>query len=112
MDEGIFFILKGIILTEVLTNAAREWGIFDGPRAWIKGRLDFGRRLLGCFECTSVWCGFFVVLYLSYLEIWPLSFALIFHRLACFLKVGFQNLDWRRANQEEDFMRKVSGRRE
>ena len=104
------FLFKGIILTEILTNAAREWEIFNKPRAWIKGRSDFARRLLGCFECSAVHSGVFVFLYLSYFEIGIVTYTLIFHRLACFIKIFYLILDWSRANKEEDFMRKISGK--
>ena len=103
------FILKGIILTEVLTNAAREWGIFDRQRKWIKSKSDFLRTLLDCFECSAVYAGLFVVLYLSYFEVVVITYALIFHRIACFIKIFYLNLDWIRANKEQDFQNKLKG---
>lgn len=111
MVEGaVWFVIKGVILTEVFTNAAREWGIFDSPRQWLKARSRFLQKLLDCFECSSVWAAGFVFLYLSFLEVGIFTYALIFHRVACFIKVIYMNLDWMRAHREEDFMRKVSGK--
>jgi len=106
MTEWIIFFIKGIILTEVLTNAAREWKIFDRPRNWIKG-CEFFKELLDCFTCTSVWCGAFVVFYLSWFEIPVFTYILIFHRGACFLNSAWENADWTRANKEQDFQDKL-----
>ena len=111
MFEGtIWFIIKGIILTEVLTNAAREWKIFDVSRKWIK-KVNFFKELLDCFACVSVWVGVLVVSYLSWFEIPLVTYALIFHRAACFINIAWLNLDWARANKEQDFIQKVSERR-
>ncbi len=102
-----WFVLKGVILTEVLADAVREWGIFDKPRNWIKARSAFAHSLLACPVCVTVHTGFWVFLYLRYLEVDPFTWTLIFHRVACFIKVLYLNLDWARANREEDFMQKV-----
>lgn len=110
MVTGVIFILKGIILTEVLTNAARTWGIFDDQRNWIKARSNFLRRLLDCFECSSVWAAFLIIFYLRYFEFYPLTWALIFHRLACFLNIAWLNFDAARANKESDLARKLGGK--
>ena len=107
----LWFVLKGVILTEVFTNAAREWGIFNKPRKWLQARSAFARDLLACGECVTVHCGFWVYLYLSYCEIGLFTWTLIFHRVACFIKVLYLLLDWKRANFEEDFMKKISGGR-
>jgi len=109
MIEGIVFVLKGIILTEVVTNAAREWKIFDRPRNWVKGRSWFFKELLDCFTCQSVHSGFFVAAYLLWFEIPLVTFALIFHRAACFINIAWQNFDWTRANKEQDFQNKLKG---
>jgi hypothetical protein len=97
--EGIVFILKGIILTEVLTNALRSWGIFDLIRNKVK-QISFFHRLLDCFECTSVWVGFFVVCYLLLFEVTIITYALILHRLACFLHCVLEWMDATRAKRE------------
>jgi len=109
MIEWIIFLIKGIILTEVLTNAAREWKIFDRPRNWVKRRSNFFKELLDCFTCQSVWIAFFVVGYLSWFEIPLVTYALIFHRGACFLNSAWENADWARANKEQDFQDKIKG---
>jgi len=109
MSEWIIFFIKGIILTEVVTNAAREWKIFDRPRNWVK-RSWFFKELLDCFTCTSVWGGGFVVLYLSYFEVSLVTYALIFHRGACFINIAWLNADWTRANKEQDFQNKIKGK--
>ena len=108
MSEWIFFFIKGIILTEVITNATREWKIFDRPRNWVK-RSWFFKELLDCFTCTSVWGGGFVVAYLSWFEIPLVTYGLIFHRGACFINIAWQNFDWTRANREQDFQNKLKG---
>ena len=110
MDAGIiWFIIKGVILTEVLTNAAREWKIFDRPRNWLKGRSNFFKELLDCFDCSSVWLGAFVVAYLLWFEVAFFTYILIFHRGACFLNSAWLNADWARANREQDFQNKIKG---
>jgi len=109
MSEWIFFFIKGIILTEVITNVVREWKIFDRPRNWVK-RSWFFKELLDCFTCTSVWGGGFVVLYLSYFEVSLVTYALIFHRGACFINIAWLNADWTRANKEQDFQNKIKGK--
>ena len=109
MSEWIIFFIKGIILTEVITNVVREWKIFDRPRNWVK-RSWFFKELLDCFTCTSVWGGGFVVLYLSYFEVSLVTYALIFHRGACFINIAWLNADWTRANKEQDFQNKIKGK--
>lgn len=109
MPEGIFFFIKLFILTEILTNAVRTWGIFDGPRSWVKRRLTFFRKLLDCFECTSVWAGTFALAYLLWFEITFLTWVLIAHRVACFINIAYLNFDAARANKEEDLRRKLEG---
>jgi hypothetical protein len=94
------FILKGIILTECLTRAARSWGIFDKLRQAVTMRCDFLRRLLACFECTSVWIGAGVVTYLSWFEWKPFTYLLIFCSLARWLNVVYEYLDASRAVKE------------
>lgn len=110
MAFGILFILKGLILTEVLTNAIRTWGIFDNQRDWVKAQSNFLRRLLDCFECTAVWAGFLVIIYLRYFDFYFVTWALIFHRLACFLNIAWLNFDAARANKEQDLARKLGGK--
>jgi len=100
MVEGIVFVFKGLILTEVLTRAARTWGIFDPLRSWLKFQSSFLRRLLDCFECTSVWAAALVVSYLMWFEVPLLTWLLIFHRLACFVQVVYDYLDALRAKKE------------
>ena|SRR3990170_4542326 len=109
MVEGIGFILKGVILTEVLTNAARSWEIFKHQREWVK-KNGFFSRLLDCFECTSVWAGVFIFCYLTYFEFPVFTWAIIFHRAACFINQAWLHLDWSRANKEQDFMNKMQRR--
>jgi hypothetical protein len=99
MLSGISVILTGVILTEVLTRAVRTWGIFDSIRRRVK-KLDFFRRLLDCFECTSVWIGAGVVAYLLYFEFKPFTYLLIFCSLARWLNVVYEYLDASRAVKE------------
>jgi len=109
MDEWIIFFIKGIILTEVATNVAREWKIFDRTRNWLKGRSWFFKELLACFTCVSVHCGFIVAAYLFWFEVPLVTYALIFHRAACFINIGWLNADAARANKEQDFQDKLKG---
>lgn len=102
MVEGIIWLGKAIILTETLANAARSWGIFDALRDKLKNRVPFIRRLLDCFECTSVWAAIFVLLYLMYFEVLVLTYVLIFSRLACFLHVAWDYADAARAVKEKE----------
>jgi hypothetical protein len=97
--EGIVFAVKGIILTECLTRAARSWGIFDSLRS-IVVRINFIRKLLDCFECTSVWVGAFVVLYIQFCEIPFLTYLLVFSSIARWLNVFYEYLDACRAARE------------
>ena len=99
MVEGLIFIFKGLIITGVLTNAARTWSIFDAPRTTLK-RNSFIRNLLDCFECTSVWAAFFTFFYLTSFEWAPFTYALIFHRLACILHEGYCLLEAVRSKKE------------
>lgn len=99
MFENLIFICKGIILTECLTRAARTWGIFDSIRSHVK-KLDFFRRLLDCFECTSVWVGTFVVAYLVYFELDFITWALLFATLARYLHTFYEWLDASRSVKE------------
>lgn len=99
MLEGIVFILKGIILTECLTRATRSWGIFDKPRSHAK-KILFFRRLLDCFECTSVWVGAFVVCYLVYFELNFITWTLLFATLARYLHAFYEWLDASRSVKE------------
>jgi hypothetical protein len=99
MVEGIILLLKGIILTEGLTAAARSWGIFDTPRRRVK-KSPFFRRLLDCCECTSVWAAAFVALYLIYFEVYILTYILIFARLALYIHTIYDWLDACRAVKE------------
>jgi hypothetical protein len=99
MVTGIILLLKGVILTEGLTAAARSWGIFDEPRRRVK-KSPFFRRLLDCCECTSVWAAGFVVPYLLYFELPILSYILISARLALYMHTIYDWLDACRAVKE------------
>ena len=102
MVEGIIFVLKGLILTDVLTSAARTWGIFESPRSFLKVRSSFLRGLLDCFDCTSVWAAFFAVSYLLYFE-WPLfTYALMFHWFTRFSHTIYDLVDASRAIKEKE----------
>ena len=96
----VLTIVKGVFLTETLVNALRSWGIFDPIRNRIKARSQFLNRLLSCFECTSVWAGAVVVGYLTFCEVELITYLFIFHRLACFLHLGWEYLDACRAVKE------------
>jgi len=102
MVEGIIFWAKAVILTEVFCNAARSWGIFDNIRSTITTKVDFFRRLLECFECTSVWAATFTIFYLTFFEVELFTYILIAHRLACFLHLGFEYGDAARAVKEKE----------
>jgi hypothetical protein len=97
MVEGLSFFLRAAVLTEVLTNAARSWGIFNKPRQAVKARYSFLRLLLDCFECTSVWVGAFVACYLMFFEIRILTYLLIFSGLARYIHTAYEWLDAARA---------------
>jgi len=109
MLEGIVFILKGIILTDVFARALKDWGIFETPRNWIKKRSVFLNKLLACDECVRLWTAFFVIFYLLYFEWFILTYALIFQWAARFVQIIYLNLDWERANKEQDFQDKLKG---
>jgi hypothetical protein len=101
MVEGIVFIIKGLILTEVFSNAARVWGIFESPRTFLSSRSSFLRELLACFDCTSIWAAFFSTCYLLYFE-WPLfTYALLFHWFARISHNFYDLLDAHRAIKEK-----------
>jgi len=90
-------IITGIILTEALTHAVRSWEILDPIRNRITRRFNFINRLLNCFECTSVWIAAAVIAYLHFLDFWPITYIIIFQRLATILDIGIQYLDALRA---------------
>lgn len=98
MDYQIIFILKGILLTEALTHAARSWGIFDGIRLRLTDRFDFFRRLLACFECSAVWFSGAVFIYLVFLDTWPITFIIIISRLATLAHMLIDLVDALRAS--------------
>ncbi len=103
--EGIiwltfFALFKGVILTDALTAMARTWGIFNPIRNQVKC-ISFFRRLLDCYECTSVWAAGFVILYFNYFEIQWLTWLLILHRLAFYVSKIYELLDASRAVKEK-----------
>ena len=101
VDQAVFAI-KLILLTEALTHAARSWGIFDGVRSHIAKRSDFARRLLSCFECTSVWIAATVFAYLYFLDLWPITFIIITARLATIAHIVIDGVDaWRASTQNK-----------
>jgi hypothetical protein len=108
--KSIIFLLKGIILTTVLTRAVREWGIFDKPREWIKSKSNYIRRLLDCYECSAFWVAFFVIFYLFYFEWYIFTYALIFQWVACWAQIFYEVVDAERANREQDFQNKIKGK--
>ena len=98
MDAQTIFTLKAILLTEALTHAIRNWGIFDGMRSSITSRSDFVRRLLACYECTSVWIATAVFTYLYFLDFWPFTAIIITARLATIAHIVVNLVDaWRAA---------------
>lgn len=97
MDQTFIIIVKGILLTEALTHAVRSWGIFDDVRSYIVGKSDFSRRLLACFECTSVWIASCVFIYLTFLEFWPFTCIIILSRLATIAHIVVDLVDSLRA---------------
>ena len=98
MVEQAIFWIKGFLLTEALTHAVRSWGIFDGIRSHVTARCDFLRRLLACFECTSVWIAAAVFAYLYLLDLWPFTFIIITARLATIAHIGIDLVDASRAS--------------
>jgi hypothetical protein len=93
-------LATGAVLTDVCVNALRSWGIFDRQRKWARSKSQFLNRLLDCYECTSVWAGTLVVGYLLWFEWEPLTYLLLFHRLAMFLHTAYEWLDAARAVKE------------
>lgn len=100
MVASLIMLAKGVILTDVLVNALRSWGIFDKPRKWLRSRSGFIDKLLSCYECTSVWAAGAVVLYLSCFEIRPVTYLILIHRLAMFVHTIYDWLDASRAVKE------------
>lgn len=98
MVEGIIFLGKGVILTEALTHAVKSWGIFDTVRDRLTRRYGFLRRLLPCFECTSVWIASGAILYLYFLDFRPLTFIVVFQRLAVYINIAINYVDALRAS--------------
>jgi hypothetical protein len=45
-----------------------------------------------------------------FFEFYLLTWALIFHRLACFLNIAWLNFDAARANKEQDLAGKLGGK--
>jgi len=110
MVEGVvWFIIKGIILTDVLARALKDWKIFESPRNWLKQRAEFFNKLFACDECVRVWTALLVIFYLLHFEWSIFTFALIFYRAACFVNIAWLNLDASRANKEQDFQNKLKG---
>ena len=109
MIEGIVFVCKGIILTDVFARALKDWGIFETPRNWVKQRSEFINKLLACNECTRVWTAFFAIFYLLYFEWVIITYALIFQWLACWTQICYEIVDAERANKEQDFQNKIKG---
>lgn len=97
MVDALVITVKGIILTEALTHAARSWGIFDAVRSRITASSEFARRLLSCFECTSVWISAAVFAYLYFLDFWPITAIIIFQRLATIANIVINLVDAHRA---------------
>ena len=96
MDAKIILALKAILLTEALTHAVRSWGIFDGIRSRITSRSNFIRRLLACYECSSVWIAAGVCSYLYFVDFWPFTFIIITARLATIAHIAVDLVDaWR-----------------
>jgi len=96
MDAQTVFVLKQVLLTEALTHAVRNWGIFDDVRSRIAGRSDFFSRLLSCYECSAVWIATAVFAYLYFLDFWPITLIILGQRLATILHMGIEALDaWR-----------------
>ncbi len=96
MVEGIIF---GIIITDVLVRAIRSWGIFDPIRDRLK-QNDFFRRLLSCYECTSVWVACFVAIYIFYINLPILTYFLVIIGLAKWFNTLYEWLDASRAKKE------------
>ena len=69
----------------------------------------FLNKLLACDECVRIWTAFFSIFYLLYFEWSPLTYALIFQWAARFVQIFYLNLDWARANKEQDFQDKLKG---
>ncbi len=102
MLEGIIWLVKGIILTCVLTNAMHRWGIFNPLRAFLKTRSTIFCRLLSCYECCSVWAAFLVFSYLFFLDTSLITYPLIFQWVATNLRILLDLLDAKRAVKEKE----------
>lgn len=98
MADQIIFYIKTILLTEALTHAVRSWGILATPRDYVTQHIDFIRRLLLCFECTSVWITAAVVAYVYFVDFWPLTFIIITARLATIAHIVIDWMDAARAS--------------
>jgi len=105
-----WIIIKGIMLTDVLARALKDWGIFDSQRNWVKRRSEFFNKLLACNECIRIWTAFFVIFYLLYFEWFLFTYALIFQWTACWAKIFYEIADAERANKEQDFQNKIKGK--
>jgi len=98
MDAQTVFVLKQVLLTEALTHAVRNWGIFDDVRSRIVGRSGFFSRLLSCYECSAVWIATAVFAYLYFLDFWPFTVIIITARLATIAHIVIDLVDaWRAA---------------
>jgi len=105
MDAGfgpitVAFILKGVILTCVFSNAIQRWGIFQTPRSFLKRRSKYLEGLLSCYECSSVWGAFASVAYLVVMDITIVTYALIFHWVAANIRIVLDWMDAARAVKE------------
>ena len=98
MDYQIIFGLKWLALTEALTHAVKSWGIFDGVRSLIVARSRFASRLLACFECSAVWCTTASLIYLVFVDFWPITFIIIIARLATIAHIVIDYVDALRAS--------------
>jgi len=99
MDAQTILLMQMILLTEALTHAVRSWGIFDKIRSSIAARCDFLRLLLACYECTAVWISAGVIMYVYFLDFWPITYIIIIARLATIAHIAIDAVDAWRATQ-------------
>jgi hypothetical protein len=66
---NIIEFLIAIVVIEAITNILTKSELFKPVRAFFFERNKWIHDLLDCGYCTSVWIGFFIAIYLTFLRV-------------------------------------------
>lgn len=97
MTDNAFFYLKLFLFTEALTHALRSWVILAPLRDHIRSHFVFMDRLLECFECSAVWGCAISLVYICFVDFWPVTAIIILSRWANVLHIVIDWIDALRA---------------